>query len=89
MRQKPFQYTELSEGDKLQSAILNHLQIASINNQLCELAYAKLSHEYDPDNPQKWMQKQATIRGQMDALQYLLDCHEAAQNFLNTPVDQS
>lgn len=57
-------------------------QIEFIRNQIAASATLKLNLVPDPNNYPAFIQQEAYFKGQMDAYQYLIDCHNAAQESL-------
>lgn len=80
-----FSTFHLTEEQQLQSAILTDLQRCHLQNQLAAIAEEKIRLEYDPANPETFIQQEAYKRGQLDILSYLLELSETANNEVNKP----
>lgn len=74
---------EMSEQELLQGSALTSLQACCIQNQISDLATRRLNLALDPKNPDEYVQQEAWIKGQIEALQYLLNTSEAAIQQLN------
>ena len=70
----------LTDTEYLQGSLLMENQTQVIQNQIADLAETLLKLEYNPDPAQAltFVQQQSYMRGQLDSLQYLLTCSEAA-----------
>lgn len=84
----PFQSWVLSDNETFQGAILNNLQKQVIQNQICQVASQKLNLEFDPTNPSKFMQEEASLKGQMQALEYLLTFSAEAEKQFDPGMTQ-
>ena len=71
---------ELTEEEAIQGAILTVSQKQNIQNHRANIAEEKLSLDYDVNNPQAFLQKEAHLKGQLDVLNWLLDSSEAAED---------
>lgn len=80
---------ELSEEEEIQGSILTITQAQLIQNLLASIAAEKNSLLFNVNDPQSFIQQEASLRGQMDILQYILDRSTASINLLNTtqPLD--
>ena len=74
-----FSSYDLTEEETLQGSILTLTQQQLIQNYRSVLAEEKLALEYDPANPQIFLQREAGLAGQLAALNYLLDMSESAR----------
>lgn len=91
----PFQAWILSPQELAQGSILTRLQKQVIQNQIAQVAAQKINLEFTPNDPLKFAQEEASLKGQMQALEYLLQLSQSseaqsgpgAQNV--TIVDQS
>lgn len=74
-----FQHWVMSEEETLQGAILTITQKQCIQNQVADLAHERISLTIDPTNIQLTVQRDAELKGQITALQYLIDLSNAAE----------
>ena len=74
---------EMTEQEVLQGSCLTSLQVCCIQNQISDLATRRLNLSLDPKNPDDFVQQEAWIKGQIDALQHILNTSEAAIQQLN------
>ena len=77
-----FQSWNLTPEEYLQGGILTSLQRQVIQNQIASVATQKINLSFDPSNPQGFAQQEAHLRGQIDALSYLLTLSEEAESQL-------
>ena len=70
---------ELTEEEAIQGAILTVSQKQIIQNYRANIAEEKLSLNFDPSNPQLFIQQEASLKGQLDVLNWLLDSSETAE----------
>lgn len=73
--ENPFQSYILTDKEMLQGTLLNYLQIACIKNQIATLAVERINLTFSQENAMR----DAELKGQMGALQYLITLHEAAE----------
>ena len=92
-----FQSWILSPEEFIQGSFLNSLQKQVIQNQISQLASERVMLTFDPVNHLPFMQRDAELKGQIGALQYLLNLSsEAEKQFdpgaqkivIQTPLDQ-
>jgi len=69
----------IPESDIAASYRLTDANIAMINNEITVYAEQKLALILDVDKPQSFAQQEAYLRGKIDALKYLLDCHNSIE----------
>ncbi len=69
----------LSEQEVLIGSTLTTLQKECIQNQICSLAEQKLALKYIPENPMLFLQQEAELQGQLNALKYLITLSESAE----------
>jgi hypothetical protein len=74
-----FSSYELTTEEMTQGSILTLTQKQVIQNDIAISAAEKLNLEYDPNNPNVFMQQEAKLAGQIQALKYRLDCSDAAE----------
>lgn len=79
----PFQSWVLTPEEFLQGTILTITQKQCIQNQIVTLAITKNNIRIDPLNPLSTLQEEAEIRGQLTALQYLLDLSASSEAQMN------
>lgn len=70
---------EFTEQEFHSASLLHEEQKRWYQTQIATLAEAKISLLPDPNNYSDFIQKESELRGQMEALQYLLDCSDAAE----------
>ena len=80
-----FAVYDLTEEEALQGSILTIQQVQVIQNLLAGAAEEKLNLELDPLNPVKFAQEEASLKGQIDILRYLLDTSIESNSTLNNP----
>lgn len=74
---------ELTEEEEINGSILTTLQKQRIQNALSLAAMEKSALSFDPLNPTKFAQEEASLQGQLAAYAYILDSSEAAEAELN------
>lgn len=75
---------ELTPQEELQGSILTIGQKQVIHNKLADVANEKLALILDSNNLDRYIQQEASLKGQMDILQYLLDSSETMEEILAT-----
>lgn len=75
----PFQSWILTPEEFLNGTILTITQKQCIQNQIVTLAITKNNIRIDPLNPLSTLQEEAELRGQITALQYLLDLSASSE----------
>ena len=75
----PFQAWVLSDEEFSQGCILSSLQKQVIQNQIAQVATQKLNLAFDPGNVLQYTQEEAALKGQMQALEYLLTLSQQAE----------
>lgn len=75
----PFQAWILTDAEFSQGCILSSLQKQVIQNQIAQVAAQKLNLEFDPTNVLKFTQEEAALKGQLQALEYLLTLSQQAE----------
>lgn len=74
-----FQSWILTEKELIHGSALTGLQKQCIQNQICQLANQRLNIDFDPLNPLRFAQEEACLKGQIQALQYLLTLSAEAE----------
>jgi hypothetical protein len=84
-----FQSWNLTADEYLQGGLLTLTQKQVIQNQIASVAIQKINLQYIPDTPLEFAQQEAHLRGQLDALNYLLTLSEEAERQLTgqRPLD--
>ena len=59
-----------------------------LRNKFSALAMEKLSLTYDPDNPQKFLQREAELQGQIGILRWLLASSDAVKTDVSSRTRQ-
>lgn len=78
-----FQSWTLSPGEFLAGGLLTIAQKQCIQNQIASVATQKINLAFTPADPLSFAQQEAHLRGQLDALSYLLTLSEEAENQLS------
>lgn len=74
-----FQSWNLTPEEFLQGGLLTSLQKQVIQNQIASVATQKINLTFTPAQPLEYAQQEAHLRGQIDALSYLLTLSEQAE----------
>ena len=74
-----FQSWTLTPEEFLQGGLLTILQKQVIQNQIASVATQKINLTFTPAAPLEYAQQEAHLRGQIDALSYLLTLSEQAE----------
>ena len=74
-----FQSWTLTPEEYLQGGLLTILQKQVIQNQIASVATQKINLTFTPAAPLEYAQQEAHLRGQIDALSYLLTLSEQAE----------
>jgi len=74
-----FQSWTLTPEEFLQGGLLTILQKQVIQNQIASVATQKINLTFTPAKPLEYAQQEAHLRGQIDALSYLLTLSEQAE----------
>ncbi len=77
-----FSSYELSDAEALQGAVLTVTQKQVIQNDISSYASEKLALELDMTNPHLFIQQEAKLAGQIQALSYRLTCSQTAEEEL-------
>ena len=77
-----FQSWNLTPEEYLQGGLLTSLQRQVIQNQIASVATQKINLTFTPSEPMEFAQQEAHLRGQIDALSYLLTLSEEAESQL-------
>ena len=80
-----FSSYQLTEQEELEGSILTITQKQVIQNYLSAAASEKNGLEYDPDSPTRFVQQEASLKGQMDAYRFILASSDTAEEQLTTP----
>jgi len=80
-----FSSYELTEQEELEGSILTITQKQVIQNYLSAASSEKIGLEYDPENSLKFVQQEASLKGQIDAYRFILAASDAAEEALTTP----
>ena len=70
-----FNRYQLTEQEELTGFILNQNNLVAFQNKLADICDNILNLEYDPNNPIKFAQDDAFLKGQKQLIEYLLDMH--------------
>jgi len=77
-----FQGWVLTPEEFLEGGRLTILQQQCIQNQIASVATQKINLSFTPNDPMTFAQQEAHLRGQIDALSYLLTLSEEAERQL-------
>jgi hypothetical protein len=77
---------QLNAQEELEGALLTITQKQVIQNALSASATEKVYLDYDPANPQDFVQQEAYKQGMIAAYRFLLDASDAAEEVLNPPT---
>ena len=86
--QNEFASFELTDKEALQGSLLTTVQMQVIQNQLANAAMEKIHLEYDASNPTAFIQQEASLKGQLDAYNFLLEASVIAKEELTNPTPQ-
>ena len=78
-----FQSWVLTPEEFLQGGLLTTAQKQCIQNQIASVATQKINLAFDSTKPLEFAQQEAHLRGQIDALSYLLTLSEEAESQLS------
>lgn len=84
-----FQSWILTDEEFVQGSILTITQKQCIQNQIAQLAQEKINLTYNPENPNRFLQREAELQGSITALQYLLTLSNTAEQKLSGIQDTS
>ena len=73
-----FSQYELTEQEALQGKLLTDANQAVLQNELASVAEQRIALVYDVTNPNKFLQEDAYLRGQMELIEYLMQSHSSA-----------
>jgi len=79
----------MSQDEISIGSVLTTLQKQCIQNQICSLAEQKLALKYSPENPMLFLQQEAELQGQLNALKYLIILSESAEASLIQSANSS
>ena len=80
---------KLTDEETLQGSIFTSLQLQVLQNHLASYAEEKIVLDYDPKNPDSFIQDEASLKSKVELLQYLIEASTAALDALtasNTPT---
>lgn len=79
----------MSQDEVSIGSVLTTLQKQCIQNQICSLAEQKLALKYSPENAMLFLQQEAELQGQLNALKYLIILSESAEASLIQSANSS
>lgn len=79
----------MSQDEISIGSVLTTLQKQCIQNQICSLAEQKLALKYSPETPMLFLQQEAELQGQLNALKYLIILSESAEASLIQSANSS
>jgi hypothetical protein len=77
--QNEFTSFSLTEEEERSGKTFHSLQKMVLMNHKASIATSRLNLEPDPNNYSEYIQQESFLKGQMAAIQYLLDLSEAAE----------
>lgn len=77
--QSTFAMYQQTDQEFMTGQVLTATQKENIQNQIARIAELRLAITPDPNNYATFIQEEANYKGQMQALQYLLDCSNSAE----------
>ena len=81
-----FQTHKLSAADLVNGSILSPLQAMVIQNQIALYAQDRLNLTLDPTNVSAFIQREAELKGQISALQFLLNVSNDVESSVQNPT---
>lgn len=84
-----FSSYNLTEAETLEGSILTITQKQVIQNQLATVAAEKINLQYDPQSPDGFLQREASLQGQLGILRFILESSDAAQLQLNQIIEHT
>lgn len=79
----------LDDAATLQGSILQELQLQVMHNHLADYAEQRLALAYDPEHPLIFLQDDASLKGKLELLRYLMDTSAASLELLTTQTTAS
>lgn len=79
-----FSTYQLTDEEALQGQILTTLQIQVLQNHRADIAEEKLALSFDANNHLQFAQAEASLKGQLEIIAWLLDSSEVATEQLNS-----
>ena len=82
--ESPFQSWVLTQDEFISGSILSLTQKQHIQNQICALALSKnnLEPNFTEEGKYKYLQQEAELRGQINALTHLISCSNEIESSL-------
>lgn len=77
-----FAQVELTPEELLRGSIFTQEQLWVLQNLLASDAVSKSALELDPEHPLPYIQDEASYKGRIDLLEFMLESHEASQEEL-------
>ena len=81
--QNPFQAWVLSDEEKLQGYVLTSLQKQVLQNERCTAANQKIALDFDQEQPLKFAQEEAELKGKIGIISFLLEMSDSAEKILS------
>lgn len=75
----------LTEEETMQGCLLTIAQKHFLHNELSATAHQKVALEIDPNNTLAFIQEEARLKGYLEAITYLLDCNDNAEEYYKQP----
>lgn len=81
-KQNSFTSYDLTEAETLSGSLLSETNLYLIQNQISAIAEQKLALTVTPTELSAFLQQEAYLSGQMDALKYLVDLNDQTRQNL-------
>lgn len=76
----------LTEDEERQGSLLTITQKQFLQNQVALCAEEKIALEFDPSEPNLFLQAEAYKKGQIDAYKYLLECSAITEELIKSEL---
>jgi hypothetical protein len=80
-----FSSYQLTEQEELEGSILTITQKQVIQNYLAAAANEKIGLEYSEEAHDRFIQQEASLKGQIDAYRFILAASDSAEELLTAP----
>lgn len=87
MKSNKFTSWDLSDEEVIEGSMLNDYQVRVLENEQAQTAEEKLEIEFDPGEPELYVQQEAYKRGYLDAISYRLSQSEWATNEIASNIE--
>lgn len=80
---------DLDDAAVLQGSVYNELQLQVLHNHLATYAEEKIALDFDPEKTLQFAQDEASLKGKLELLQYLIDASTSSLELLTTQTTTS